>query len=152
MFKQCSYFMLHDWAGLYYVTFLGTQLSFHLLWPDLDIICVLCPQMTSVVRLLTNICKTAPPENIAIYRLSSFLKHWLLFSRQPQSQRANCNLTWADNKIVLDATDTLKVLVISWDLYPSQGTHLSMLVLIKDLPWLRNTHLLVVSNEKKEAS
>ena len=40
--------------------------------------------------------KTAPsaPENIAIYRLSSFLKQWLLFAKEPQSQRANCNWSW----------------------------------------------------------
>ena len=127
MFKQCSYFMLHDWAGLNYVTFLGTQYS------TLNFLFICCDQILTLFVccvlkwLLLCGCwlifvKQPPPENIAIYRLSSFLKHWLLFSRQPQSQRANCNLTWADNKIVLDATDTLKVLVISLDALTQEYT------------------------------
>lgn len=78
--------------------------------------------MTSVVRLLTN--KNSPLRS-GEYRDISFVvffKTMIIVCLQNNPKAKGPIVTGADNKIVLDATDTLKVLVISLDALTQEYT------------------------------
>ena len=80
--------------------------------------------MTSVVRLLTNICKNSPLRS-GEYRDISFVvffKTMIIVCKATPNKAKGPIVTGADNKIVLDATDTLKVLVISLDALTQEYT------------------------------